>query len=544
MDLNIPMTLVNWLLAFLPMVLLFTLLVFMKWPAPRAGFTSLAVAAVLAFVFFQAPLQTIGVAMAKGAWDSIGILLVVWTALLLYQVTYFADAFAAIRIGVQKISHNYLFLILMFGWIFASFLQGVAGFGAPIAIAAPILLGLGMKPLYAVVIPLIGINWATIFGTLGTAWTATLNLVTPDNLPLTLLYTSLLLIIPCLIGGLFICYLYGKWEGIKEGIWMVLLFSLIQGGGELLVSQFNAVLSTVIPSVVSLVVAIAWVAKWPSNQKASRLQETTPVLDHESIQSSQEEQEEPKLNMYEALAPYFVLSVLSLVGLGIPAVSQFLGQFNISFAFPTVTTGYDYLTTGTDAYAPLALLRHASLYLLISAIFAYYFFRSKGCYQGVEAVPQRSVKGMVKDAKGPSLSILAFLMMSQVLSHSGQNAVLALGIGMVAPPILYVFLAPWIGSIGTFMTSSTTSSNILFIPMQTSVAQTTSALSFDQMIAFQSGGSAVGNSIAPTNIILGLSTVHSDHKPTDVYRISGIYMVLTGLVVSIVSVLIHLYLPH
>jgi lactate permease len=83
--------------------------------------------------------------------------------------------------GILRFSQNRLFLVLAFGWVLASFLQGIAGFGTPIAVVAPLLLAIGVKPVYAVVIPLIGHAWANMFGTLAVGWLATLQVVDLEN---------------------------------------------------------------------------------------------------------------------------------------------------------------------------------------------------------------------------------------------------------------------------------------------------------------------------------------------------------------------------
>ena len=73
--------------------------------------------------------MTVAVAGAKGVWDAVFILYVVWAALILYQVTRRAGAFAALRQD-HALQPQQLFLVMAFGWVFASFLQGIAGFGA------------------------------------------------------------------------------------------------------------------------------------------------------------------------------------------------------------------------------------------------------------------------------------------------------------------------------------------------------------------------------------------------------------------------------
>ena len=60
--------------------------------------------------------------------------------------------------------------MLAIGWVFVSFLQGITGFGVPIAVGAPLLLGIGLDPLMAVVIPMVGHAWGGTFGTLAVAW--------------------------------------------------------------------------------------------------------------------------------------------------------------------------------------------------------------------------------------------------------------------------------------------------------------------------------------------------------------------------------------
>lgn len=163
MDHNLPITIGSWAVAILPMVALLVMLVFLKWGAGVSGIATLGLTLVTAIFFFNTPMDTVFVGIGKGLWDALFVLLVVWTALLLYQVTLHAGAFEAIRQGVQEYSKNYLFLVLAFGWVFASFLQGVAGFGAPIAIVAPLLIGIGVKPIPAVVIPLIGHIWVFFY---------------------------------------------------------------------------------------------------------------------------------------------------------------------------------------------------------------------------------------------------------------------------------------------------------------------------------------------------------------------------------------------
>jgi lactate permease len=187
---TLPITVSTWLLAISPIVLLLVLLAVLRWKAPQAGPVGMFLAVLLALVFFRTPWETVAVGAGKGIWDAIFILLVIWPALLLYRVGTAAGAFDALRRGLSRYSRNHVFLVLASGWVFASFIQGIAGFGAPIAIVAPLLLAIGVRAVYAVAIPLIGHAWANMFGTLAVGWLATLQVVELDSELSTALITA------------------------------------------------------------------------------------------------------------------------------------------------------------------------------------------------------------------------------------------------------------------------------------------------------------------------------------------------------------------
>ena len=184
------------------------------------------------------------------------ILLIIWTAILLYQVGDEAKAFQAIRQGMRKLLPNELLLVLAMGWVFESFLQGITGFGVPVAVGAPLLIGIGMQPMWAVILPLLGQSWGNTFGTLAAAWDSlamTAGLVTgSDAYFQAAFWTALFLLFWDMVVGIVICWSYGKGKAVRKGLPAVLLLVLIQGGGELVLSQVNTTLSCFLPSLLSL----------------------------------------------------------------------------------------------------------------------------------------------------------------------------------------------------------------------------------------------------------------------------------------------------
>jgi len=248
---NLPIDLLHWILAFLPLLILLVLLVGLRWKAHEAGTVGIFVAWIIALAFFQTPFSTLAVANGKGIWDAIFILYVVWPAILLYQISDKAGAFSSLRKGIRRFSQNQLFLVLAFGWIFASFLQGIAGFGTPIAVVAPLMLAIGVKPIYAVVIPLIGHAWANMFGTLAVGWLATIRVVDLASQPETAFQTAILLWLPNLIGGFAIAWIFARMKGVARAWPLILIISLIHGGGQLALVLVNPVISTFIASTVA-----------------------------------------------------------------------------------------------------------------------------------------------------------------------------------------------------------------------------------------------------------------------------------------------------
>lgn len=541
MEHNLPVTILSWAVAILPLVLLFVMLIGLQWSVVRSGLIALAVTAMTALLAFDTSLQGILVGLGRGAWNSLEVVAVIWAALLLYRICLHAGAFEAVKTGVKKISENYLYLILVVGWVFVSFLQGVAGFGTPVAIVAPILIGLGVKPAFAVIIPLISQGWSNLFGALGIGWTVTTGLVNIDSEPLTILYSTILLAIAAGTSGFFVAWLYAGWDGIKEGWLLIVTASILMGGGQVLTAQWNPLLGVTIPTFITLGVMLLF-AKMDRFKGASSNQKHSSILGNDEQES--DFKNKGKLTLNQALVPFYFLTAVTVAVLGLRDVSDFLSQIEIpGFDFPGVTTGYDYTTQSVQNFSPIAVFTNPTVYLLLSSLAGYVWYKSKDCYKRTDNLGKNMLKGIVSNAVSPTIAIFTFLMLSQLLLVSGQNTVLALGISAVASPVVYAALAPWIGAASVFLTSSTVSGNTLFVPLHQSIVQSMSGMSLNQMIAHQSAGGGIANAIGPSNVVLGASTANAEEKQGIIYKYSFYYCILTIILFSIFAVIMHLLLP-
>lgn len=499
----LPISLLLVLLALLPIITLFVLLLVAEWSAPEAGAVSLFVTALVGIVGFRTPLTTAVVAGAKGVWDAVFILYVVWPALLLYQIAARAGAFDALRQGIMRFSRNELFLVLVFGWVFVSFLQGVTGFGTPVAMVVPLLLVLGVRPIYAVAAPLIGHAWGNMFGTLGVAWLATLQVIDLDAATATqaAFQTGLLLILPNLFAGVAIALMHSGWRGVRHALPMLLLISLVHGGGQAALALWNPSLANF------LAVSVAFVLLYPLS-RWSRYRDALPYPASKMMQASNAQVEaqgakEVRMGLLLALLPYIVLMVVAITILVVPPINNLFGQWRVGLAFPEVATGYEVVRAGTTSYAPFAILTHPGTFLLLTALITGLVYRRRGFYNETAAVQRGSIlEDLIRDAVPSSLAIIAFLVLSKLMDHSGQTEVLARGVATVVPSGVYPALAPALGVLGAFMTSSNTASNVLFAPVQQTIALI-AGLPLASIIAGQNAGAAIGNAIAPANIVLG-----------------------------------------
>lgn len=512
---TVPTDLLHWILAFLPILVLLVLMIRFRWRATEAAPVGVLTAAMIAVTAFRANIPLLATESVKGIWSALVVLIVIWPAILLYEVSNEADAFSVIRAGVRRLLPNELLRILGIGLCFVGFLIGITGFGVPVAVGAPLLVGIGMHPLYAAVVSLIGEAWGSTFGTLAVAWDA-MRLAAgldadPALLRQTALWAGALIWLWNLIVGLAMCWLYGRGRGIKKGLPAVAVISLVQGGGQLLFGQINQTIACFLPTCLSLV-AVVLLGKTSLYREEWRLEES-PIMDRSRMETH-EESSGNGMSFVQAFLPYLVLTAITLIILLIPPVKSFLGRWTLGFALPETSTGYGYINAASEKYSPIAPLTHASLFLLISSLTGLWYYRRKGWIRrgNYRKVLLRSVSKTAPSG----FSVIGFLIMSRIMSGSGQTAVLAAGMASALGGF-YAALAPMVGLIGAFMTSSNMASNILFSEFQLTTARLL-GVNIPAILGAQTAGGAIGTATCPGNIILGCTTAGIGGSEGDVLK--------------------------
>lgn len=536
----LPVDLLHWSLSILPVIILAFLLIQLRWTAQQAGAFGIFVAAAIALFAFRTPLDTLAVAGAKGVWDAIFILLVIWPALLLYQTMDKSGGYEAMRQGITRLSKNELFLVVALGWVFTSFLQGIDGFGTPIAIVAPLLVAFGLKPVYAVAIPIIAHIWAKFYGTLGAGWLATLQVVDIDQATTmeTAYQAAILIAIQTVLGGFMVVWMYGRWPAIRHGWPLVVIIAAIQGGGQIVAVAVDPSLAAFLPATAALL-ALFPLARWKRYALPATSIVDRPAMLRSSVEAAEEKL--PPMGTAMAFLPYIILSFIAVGTSVIEPLRNALSAFTFGFPFPAVSTGYGLTISGTETYSALRPFSHPGAGLLLTACLTWLIFRSRGYFskwaQTAQKRTQSILVGLIETAIPASVPIIAFLILASIMNHSGQNEVLALGISAVAPAYAFAFLSNGIGVVGAFATSSSTSSNVLFSDLQITIARLKD-LPEATILAAQSAGGAIGNAIAPANVVMGSSTAGISGKEGEIMRKTLPWTIVAFLLTGVATVIL------
>jgi len=531
---KVPVDLLHWVLAILPIVALLVFLVPLRWRAPEAGPMAMFTAAIVALIAFRTPWKTLAVASGKGVWDAIFILYVIWPALLLYQITKQAGAYDALRQGIAKFSRNDLFIILALAWVFASFLQGIAGFGAPVAVVVPLLVAMGVRPVYAVAMGVLAHAWARFFGTLGVGWLALLRVANVENVTRAAYESALLILIPTYLGGLLIVWVYGRMPAVRHAWPLVLILGTILGIGQLLAALVSPELSTFLAAAVALL-ALYPLSRWKRYGEPVQGIPNRPAMVER--QMSEQSEAAPVMSLSMSFLPYVVLTAVTLGVLLIPAINELMRQLQLGLPFPAVETGFGIQNAAVARYAPITVFTHPGMMLLITSVIVWIVYTAGGYYRAwaERHKPESIWSALLIDAVPASVPVIAFLVTSRILDHSGQVLTLAYGLAAASPRLVYAGIASVIGALGAFMTSSSTASCVLFGAVQSSVAQL-HGMSRETIIAAQAAGSAYGNAIAPANVVLGTSIAGVKGQEGAVLRITMPWTVLVAVLTGVATI--------
>jgi lactate permease len=483
------------------------------WSAARAGAVGFVLAlgiAVLRFGYGEEVYVGLGLGravagpVAEAGFTGAAILWIVFPALCIYQLQVRTGAIEVLQRSIAQVTPDPRLLAILVAWFFALFLEGAAGFGTPVALAAPFLVSAGFDRVQAVAIVLVGHAVGVSFGAVGTP---VMPQVAVTGFP-----------------GFEIARATGVYHALLAWVMLGFLYLLIRQGmpgqGAEGRTPWGWLAAAVVCFLVPFVAFSFWVgpelptlggalfggaAFVVALRLARRRNGAAGASDGVSAPGPSQ--------VARAAAPYLALVALILATRLIEPLRAAL-----------VGIRWEWTLWGTFE-GSISPLYHPGTMLMAGFLLG----------AAVQGADTRAVAGAMAAALrqlgAVTVALLLMLALSRILVHAGMidtlAAAAAAGLGVAWP-----LFGPLVGALGTFITGSATTSNVLFTDFQRATAEELE-LPVLTMIGAQGVGAAVGNIVCPHNIIAGGATVGLGGREGEVLRKTIlpclVYALLAGL---------------
>jgi len=558
------------LVAAVPLLVIAVLLAVIRRPPWQAAIAAAAAAAGLAWAVWGMPagltLAAVTQGMAFGLWP---ISWVVFSAVFFYNLSVEGGDFDVIRRSLARLTTDKRLLALLVAFGFGALVEGIAGFGAPVAITASMLVGLGFEPISAAVLALLANTAPVAFGSLGIPVTTLGGLLAPilgrdaetTTRALSAMVGRQLPFFSVLIPAYLVVLLSG-WRGL-----LGVLPAVIVSGGTFAVAQF-VVSNTLGPELTDTIAALCSIGALALLLRVWRpAGEQPPALAGDRADSQR--------RVALAFATYGILVAVVLVGQvgnlgGIrrmpppvnvtallrcgqpgnalcpePWVGQSAAADPLGFRFPV----WEFQWPGSydvDAGRPVPRIRRmppvapapapypltyrldflasAGTLVLMAGVVAFLVMRGRGV---PAAAWGRAWRATVRQLRLPVVTIAFILSIATVMNYSGMTSSMALALASTGG--LFPFFSAALGMLGVFLTGSDTSSNTLFGPLQATTAKV-SGLDPILMGATNSSGGVMGKMISPQNLSVGAAGVGAVGREGEIFRrVVGHSLLLTAL---------------
>jgi len=520
------------LLAALPILVLLGLLGLFRWTAPKAAAAGLITALCVAIFPFGMPRNMALWAAGFGAcFGLFPIGWIVFAAVFLYTLTVESGQFEKIKSSVATLSPDRRIQALLIAFNFGAFLEGCAGFGAPVAISSALMIGVGFPPLYAAGLALLANTAPVAFGSLGIPIITLGDVTKIDHNILSIMAGRQLPFFSLLIPVWMVLLMSG-WKGLKQ-TWPAVL---VAGGSfaivQFVMSQnFGPMLVDVAGGLVSLAVMAVFLKFWQpkavwrfSGESATApdpVAEATggPKAAAEHAPSWSPQKESPRYSRGEnarAWVPWLLMSILVFVW-GTP-------QFQMPVEARTtlmiqVAPLHKHISRAPPvAETPVTPEKAEFKFNWVTATGTSVMFASilSAIWLGVS--PWRFIRTFWRTLRAlawPLFTIAAMLAIAYTTRYSGTDA--TLGLAFTHTGALYPFFSPLLGWLGVALTGSDTSSNALFGDLQKITAQRL-GLSPVLICTSNSTGGVMGKMIDAQSIVVSASTTGQAGNESQILR--------------------------
>ncbi|WP_404320870.1 L-lactate permease [Arthrobacter luteolus] len=543
------------ILAALPLLLLFVMLGVFRLKAYQAGIISLVLSILLALFGWGMPLDQTLSATALGAFYAIfPILWILINALWIYNLTVATPWFDVLGRTIRSISDDLRILSILIAFCFGALLESLAGFGAPVAIAAAMLMAAGMKPLKSAIVALLANTAPVAFGAMAAPIIA-LNGVTGIPLQELSSMTGRQTPFIALVVPLILVFLVDGKRGVRQTWPVALVAGVVFGLAQFVASNFFVVeLTDVVAAVATVIAVLLMLRVWQPKELigmsgesmhddagAARgagagelaAEEGTDTLTrtggdgstapgHGGAGSSAAGRDEtgsagvdsgasgsagdsdrdntrpPARSVWLSVAPYLIIIVVFSLA-QIPPIKAWLTQVGgVTFHWP----GLDVVNSSGDPVGAQNLrfdhLKATGTLLLISGILTMILYR---------IAPAKGVRiygETLKTLRWTIVTVCSVLALSFVMNLSGQTT--TLGVALASAGGFFALLSPLLGWIGVALTGSDTSSNSLFGQLQVAAAEET-GLSPTLMAAANSSAGVLGKMLSLQNLAIAAAAV-------------------------------------
>ena len=535
------------LVALIPIVFFFLALTKLRLKGYQAGTVTVLLALGVALLFYKMPVSA---ALASAVYGFFyGLWPIAWiivAAVFLYKLSVKTGQFDVIRSSILSVTHDQRLQLILVGFCFGAFLEGAAGFGAPVAITAALLVGLGFKPLYAAGLCLIANTAPVAFGAMGIPVIVAGQVSGIDPFLIGQMAGRQLPFMTILVLFWIMAIMDG-WRGVKE-TWPAVLV----GGGSFAVVQFLTAnyigpeLPDITSAIVSLIALTAFLKVWQP-KRIFRF-DTAESATSQTTGTKAPAAAKPQAGatapltagaIVKAWSPFIILTAMvtlwslkpfkalfaaggplasTIINIPVPMLDKLVAKMP-----PVVAQATPYGAVYTFNW-----LAATGTAILIAAVLTIAFAR----FSPAKAVA--TLGETVRELVIPIYSIGMVLAFAFVANYSGLSATLALALAHTGQA--FVFFSPFLGWIGVFLTGSDTSANALFGALQATTANQL-GLSPVLTVAANTTGGVTGKMISPQSIAIACAAVGLAGKESDLFRFTVKHSLVFAAIIGIICTL-------
>jgi lactate permease len=535
------------LVASIPILVLFFMLGVKRKPTWMAAMTALLSALVVALLAYGMPVRLVVMSTLFGA--AFGIFPISWicfSSILLYRLAVDTGKFEIIKDSVGGLTNDRRLQAMFIAFSFGAFIEGAAGFGAPVAVAGAMLAGLGFSPFYAAGICLLGNTTPVAFGSLGIPVTTLANITGMPLLPLSAMVGRLCAMVSVFIPGYLVVVMTGP-KRTLEVLPAIIACGVSFAGMQLYVSNYWGPELTDIASSLTCIGVMVLVLKFWKPRNILRLEGDIPIVAAPKRHSGGE--------IFSAWLPYMMLVVFVLVW-GAPGIKASINRWTDgllpAFLAKSATVLNGLLVPGLHnaiTRIPPVTARAApygAVYELnwLSAAGTACFLASVATALILRVTPRqfaRTYKATFSQLAMPMVTISCMLGLAYLMNYSGMTS--TLGLALATSGAAFPFFSATLGWLGVFLTGSDTSANALFGNLQ---VVTANALGLNPVLtaSVNSAAGVVGKMISLQSIAVAVAaTGMAAADESRLFRFTIKHSILLMVVMGIISMLFAYVFP-